>query len=101
MASSAHPYGDDDALLRAVRELMLARRSLTFALARDDTHSWWWTAFLPARSTAETTARPVARSGHGYLRRDQCDRGTVTFVTVLNQIRAADGPPLAHLVNGG
>lgn len=97
VAGSSRTYRDEDALDRAVRELLIGRNSLNFTVARDEAHTWWWTAFLPARSTA-AAAEPVARSGRGYLRRDQCDDGTVTFVATLNQLRAGR-PPRTDLMN--
>jgi hypothetical protein len=87
-------------LSAAFRELLADRRSLTISFGRDDARlTWSWIATLPVRSTGDTVGQAVARSGRGYLRKDQCRSGAAGFVRALAEL--PPGAVLGRVVNHG
>lgn len=79
LAVSARMYRGESELAIALRELMIERAALRYALTQDPARAWRWSAFLPPRSTRPGVEEPVARSARGYLRRDQCRQGLESF----------------------
>ncbi|WP_157536397.1 hypothetical protein [Kitasatospora mediocidica] len=98
LAVSARMYRGESELSSALRELLIERAALRYALTQDQTRSWRWSAFLPPRSTrpGPGAEEPVARSARGYLRRDQCRQGLESFRSGLQalerELRSAGVP---------
>jgi hypothetical protein len=88
LAVSGRLYRSEHELVAALRELLIERASLRYAFGQDAGRAWSWSAYLPPRTTrpAPVTEEPVARSARGYLRRDQCRQGVVSFRAGLNAL---------------
>ncbi|MDH6112045.1 hypothetical protein P3T36_004978 [Kitasatospora sp. MAP12-15] len=88
LAVSARMYRGEVELATALRELMIERAALRYALTQDAARAWRWSAFLPPRSTRPGSGveEPVARSARGYLRRDQCRQGLESFRAGLHSL---------------
>jgi hypothetical protein len=88
LAVSARLYRSEAELVAALRQLLIERASLRYSFGQDAMRAWSWSAYLPPRSTRldPPNDEPVARSARGYLRRDQCRQGVVSFKTGLNAL---------------
>ncbi|PYC76886.1 hypothetical protein C7C46_21070 [Streptomyces tateyamensis] len=88
LAVSARLYRSEAELVIALRELLIERASLRYAFGQDAARAWGWSAYLPPRSTRADpqSEEPVARSARGYLRRDQCRQGVVSFKAGLSAL---------------